>query len=132
MTDARTDERVDELLADLDRALAIEPSPAVAARARTRMGAATSAWLGWRWSLAAWGAVVIAGAVYLAWPQPSAVRSTSAQVTSNAPVTPATQLLAQVPSQATAPVAAPAVQQARARAAGPNSVRQATAEVREP
>ena len=132
MTDARTDERVDELLADLDRALAVEPSPALAARARTRMGAATSAWLGWRWSLAAGAVIVLAGAAYFAWPQPSAVRSTSAQVVPNAPATPGAQPSAQVPSQAASPVAAPAVRQARARAAGPNPVRHATAEVREP
>ena len=62
MTDTPTDERVDELLADLDRALAIEPSPALAARARTRMGAATPAWLGWRWSIAAGAVIVLAGA----------------------------------------------------------------------
>ena len=131
MTDTPTDERVDELLADLDRALTIEPSPALAARARTRMGAAAPAWLGWRWALAAGAVIVLAGATYVAWPQPSAVRSTSAQVVPNAPATAGAQPRAQVPSLA-APVAAPAVRQARARAAGPNPVRHATAAVREP
>jgi hypothetical protein len=132
MTDERTDERVDELLADLDRALAIEPSPVVAARARTRMKAASSGWPGWRWSLAAAGGVVFAAAAYLAWPQPPAVRSMSAPIASNAPLTPGVQAPVQVPSESTAPLSAPAARQARARVAVPEPVRQTTVDVREP
>ena len=134
MKNERTDERVDELLADLDRALAIEPSPAVAARVRTRVESDASGWFGWRLSLAAAGVIVLAGVAYLAWPRPSAVPPDSPRIASSSSATPGSQPPAHAPAQAGAPGAEPATRHAGAgaRTAASTPVRHTTVEIREP
>lgn len=75
-----TDDRVDELLKDLDDALSIEPSPVVAARVRTRIAEKKTG--GWRLlaqSAVVASAVFVAVLSYMTWsrgvtaPQPQAV-----------------------------------------------------------
>jgi hypothetical protein len=133
MNHERSDQRVDELLADLDRALAIEPSPAVAARVRTRVETGASGWFGWRWSLAAAGVIVLAGAAYLAWPRPSvAPPPDSSRIAASASATPGSQPSAQAPAQAAVRGAEPAMRHAGARTAAPTPVRHTTVEIREP
>ena len=132
MNDEHTDQRVDELLADLDRALAIEPSPAVTARVRTRVEADASRWFGWGWLLAAAGVIVLAGAAYLAWPRPTAAPSSSFPIASSAPATPGAQPSTQRPAQTVAPAPEPAMRHAGARATQPTPVRHTTVDVREP
>ena len=76
-----SDERVDEVLADLDRALTVEPSPALHARLRTALGATPGRRANWQWHAVAAGSVlVLLGALWL-WfrspvpPSPEAVVS---------------------------------------------------------
>ena len=132
MTDPRADERIGELLADLDRALAVEPSPAVAARVRTRMEASTFAWLGWRWSIAAASGIVLSAVAYFAWPQPTVGPSVPVQVVVTALPTPAAEPLPRVPSPAAAPLPTPAERMVRAESAEPGGARRASSDVREP
>jgi hypothetical protein len=86
------DERVDELLEDLDTALAVEPSPAVAASVRTSIARQPAAgWFGRRWGLVAGMAlaVVAIGAGYVVWPranQPAAPVQTTALQGEPAPI----------------------------------------------
>ncbi len=70
-----TDEQVDELLADLDRALTVEPSPSVIAKVRVRVAPPSASWHGLRRAVAAVGGVAIASAAFLLWPHPSAIPS---------------------------------------------------------
>jgi hypothetical protein len=62
-----TDERVDELLRDLDDALSVQPSPSVAARVRTRVAVPAHRLAGWRRLTLATAMVVVIGASYLVW-----------------------------------------------------------------
>jgi hypothetical protein len=67
-----TDEHVDELLGDLDRALDVEVSPAVASRVRLEMAsAAAPRWHGVRWHVAATvaAAAVVVAVGYIGWPR---------------------------------------------------------------
>ena len=76
------DRQVDELLSDLDRVLAVEPSPAVAALVRTRMERETATWFARDWRLAAAGISIIAIAALLMWPRPLDVRHSPATLAS--------------------------------------------------
>src|SRR5262245_26615753 len=68
------DDRVDDLLKDLDTALSIEPSPAVTARVRARISAEHApGWTFWSWRFvaaasAACGVVLV---IYMMWPHVS-------------------------------------------------------------
>jgi len=63
-----TDERVDELLKDLDAALSVEPAPSVAARVRTRIDEPSAhGSVGWRLAVAAGMAATIVA--YGVWPR---------------------------------------------------------------
>jgi len=64
-----TDQRIDQLLADLDSALAVEPSPLVVTKARLRSAEAPVPRLGWRWLPLAVGAAAITTAIYTYWPR---------------------------------------------------------------
>ena len=88
-----TDPHIDELLADLDRAVAIEPSPSVAARVRTAVARDTGTrWLGWP----SWAVAVGAAALLVGWaivrprvntlPISSPLPATAAAVKPSAPV----------------------------------------------
>lgn len=66
------DDRVDELLKDLDTALSVEPLPVVAATVRARIAAKPGrGWIGsnWRWVSAMASAVVIGLGGYSVWPR---------------------------------------------------------------
>jgi hypothetical protein len=103
-----TDPQVDELLADLNRALAVEPSPSVAARVRTSLAADPSAgWFGRRWHVMAVSAATLLIIGVVVWPRVSGV-----------PVPPA----APVASAAVERVAAPAVTPSPRVEARPSSV----------
>jgi hypothetical protein len=110
-----TDQHVDDLLEDLDRALAVEPSPSVAARVRTSVAHDTGVgWFERHWRGIAVGtaALVVIAAIVRPWfdasPVPSPLPAASAEV--KAVPAPATRLArswvrnasAMLPSLATA------------------------------
>lgn len=89
-----TDKHVDELLADLDRALAVEPSAAVVARVRTRIAQSPAAgWCGLRLrfvlTVGALAAAVVTVGFYLVPSRGSAVPAPTQTLASHAPDAPA-------------------------------------------
>jgi hypothetical protein len=86
-----TDKHVDELLADLDRALALDPSPSVAASVRARIeGRPVASWFGLHWQLAAAAAgVVVLVAGYVAWPRSAEPPAPAQTIASHTVETPA-------------------------------------------
>jgi hypothetical protein len=97
-----TDPQIDELLADLDRALAIEPSPSVAARVRTSLAGETNrSWFLMHWRGMAIGAaalVAVAAIVRPAFDQPTVPSTLLAASAAEQPV----------PAPVGGPVATPA------------------------
>lgn len=92
------DERVDQLLQDLDAALAVEPSPALTAKVRRRIDdAERSTWgASRRWAIATAGVVAAFGAAYLTWPRPvheplPADRIAAAEIAHQSPLPPSVQ-----------------------------------------
>lgn len=86
-----TDDRVDELLKDLDAALSVQPSPAVAASVRTRIADSRAAWtMDWRPLAAAAAMVAVVAASYAAWPRrvPTPVAADRAGLTEDPPSDP--------------------------------------------
>ncbi len=75
-----TDERVDELLSDLDEALSVEPSPAVAARVRTRIDKSAAPFpVRVRWVVVPAAIATVVLAAYSVWPRGVASPTTSDQ-----------------------------------------------------
>jgi hypothetical protein len=115
------DERVDELLEDLDTALAVEPSPAVAARARASFAAQpVGGSIRWRWGFVAGAAlaVVAIGVGYAVWPranQPAAPVRTTAQQREAVPAPVSSAPRTVTPRPAAAAPIPPAAPRRRAR-----------------
>jgi len=97
---------VDELLSDLDVALAVEPSPAVAARVRTRVDERS----GWRprlWPLAVATSFAMAVGAYALWPGTSSPSNPTPEARSVLPSHAARTVPASVrPEEGRTPVAA--------------------------
>jgi len=118
-----TDKHVDDLLADLDRALAVEPSPAVMARVRTRIAERpATGWFGRNWRLVCGGgaaAAVVLAAVFAVWPRTKET-PTPTQMTATGPAHQPATIPPAAPVVAPAPAAAAVTPtRSRARAAAP-------------